>query len=141
MHHIWLCSLSASGLHQGAHVDITWTTTSGGWALVLPAFGAHRASLGGMALCLRIPCRGGLPRPPAITDFMFCVGCSYTRFQNRYPRATGPVSNFVLPSDNRRSGLSLQILRVGANRRVRPHPRFFGADIGTVDRGTDPQFS
>ncbi len=41
MHHIWLRAVSASRLLQGAHVDITWTTTSGGWALVLPAFDAY----------------------------------------------------------------------------------------------------
>jgi hypothetical protein len=69
MHHNWLCAVYASGLHQGTHVDITCTTTSGGWALVLPAFDANRASIGGLALCLLIPCRGGPLCPPVEAEF------------------------------------------------------------------------
>ncbi len=76
MHHKWLRAVSASGLHQGAHVDITWTTTCGGCALVLPAFGAHRASLGGLAFCLRIPRRLGPACPSASVELALSAGHS-----------------------------------------------------------------
>jgi hypothetical protein len=82
-HPNWLRAVSASGLHQGAHVDITCTTTSGGWALVLPAIGTNRASIGGLALCLLIPCRGGPLCPPVAAKFALSNGHVQTRINHR----------------------------------------------------------
>ena len=45
---IWLHAMSAFGRHQGAHRAFISTTNRGCWALVLPACGEHRASLGGL---------------------------------------------------------------------------------------------
>ena len=36
---------------------------------------------------LKILCRGGLPRPPAVMDLVFWFKCPCSRFSNRYPRA------------------------------------------------------
>ena len=45
---IWLRAVSAFGRHQGAHRVFISTTNGCCWALVLPACGEHRASLGGL---------------------------------------------------------------------------------------------
>lgn len=45
---IWLRTVSAFGRHQGAHRAFISTTNGCCWALVLPACGENRASLGGL---------------------------------------------------------------------------------------------
>ena len=148
MHHIWLRVVSASGRHQGAHIDITCTNTVCGWALVPPASVAHCASGNGLVtdcvdgVSFQLLCRGGLPRPPAVTTCLSCfqcarvVGASRSCRSRRYtlssllsvatlsspgPRAQHPTSHRVgrLVTDD--LAFDGNEFCVGADRCVRPH--------------------